>query len=132
VLRYDGPVKVVYRLALTDTRIGGVDVPAGTVVTVSLSGASNDPSHFEHPEQFDIDRPRIRDNMAFSRGVHGCLGAPLARIEARIAIERLLARLADIRISEEQHGPPNARHYRYEPTYTFRSLSNLHIVFTPA
>jgi cytochrome P450 len=70
--------------------------------------------------------------MAFSRGVHGCPGAPLARMEARIAIERLLARLADFSVSEEHHGPANARRYRFEPTYTFRSLSDLHIEFTPA
>jgi cytochrome P450 len=132
VLRYDGPVKTAYRLALTDTSIAGVEVPAGTILTVCLSAASNDPGHFDHPERFDIDRPRLRDHMAFSRGVHGCLGAPLARIEARVAIERLLARLRDIRISEEHHGPPDARRYRYEPTYSFRSLSDLYIEFTPA
>ena len=131
VLRYDGPVKVVYRLALTDTEVGGVAVSAGTILTVGLTGANNDPRHFERPDAFDMDRPRVRDHLGFSRGVHGCLGAPLARMEARIAIERLLARLADIRISEEHHGPPNARRYRYEPTYTFRSLSDLHIEFTP-
>lgn len=131
VLRYDGPVKVAYRLAVIDTRIGDVEVPAGTVVAVCLTAANNDPRHFEHPEEFDMDRSRVRDHMAFSRGVHGCPGAPLARMEARIAIERLLARLADIRISEEHHGPPGARRYRFEPTYSFRSLSDLHITFTP-
>lgn len=132
VLRYDGPVKVVYRLALRDTRVAGIEVPAGTILTVSLTGANNDPEHFEDPETFDIDRPRLRDHMGFSRGAHGCLGAPLARLEARVALERLLARLADVQISEQHHGPSDARHYRYEPTYTFRSLSDLHIEFTPA
>jgi len=132
VLRYDGPVKVIYRLAVKNTTIADVDVPAGTVVTLSLTGASNDPAQFQHPEVFDIDRPRLRDNMAFSRGIHACPGAPLARLEARVAIERLLARMADIRISERHHGPPGARRYRFEPTYSFRSLSDLHIEFTPA
>ena len=132
VLRYDAPVKVIYRLAQKTTTIGGVEVPAGTVVTLSLTGASNDPSHFEHPKQFNIDRSRIRDNLAFSRGVHACPGATLARIESRVAIERLLARTADIRISEANHGPKGARRYRFEPTYSFRSLSDLHIEFEPA
>jgi cytochrome P450 len=132
VLRYDAPVKVIYRLAQKSTTIGDVEVPAGTVVTMSLTGASNDPGHFENPEVFNIDRPRVRDNMAFSRGVHACPGAPLARLEARVAIERLLARTAHIRISEPHHGPAAARRYRYEPTYSFRSLSELHIEFTPA
>jgi cytochrome P450 len=132
VLRFDGPVKVAYRLAQTSTQIAGIEVPAGTVVTVCLTGASNDPKHFENPRKFDIDRPGLRDHMAFSKGAHACLGAPLARLEARVAIERLLARMADIRISEHHHGPADARRYRYEPTYSFRSLSDLHIDFTPA
>jgi hypothetical protein len=53
-------------------------------------------------------------------------------MESRIAIERLLARVRDIRISEEHHGPAGERRYRFEPTYTFRSLAELHIEFTPA
>ena len=131
-LRYDAPVKVVYRLALTDTAVAGVQVPAGSIVTVCLTAASNDSGYFQNPDVVDIDRPRLRDHMGFSKGVHACLGAQLGRMEARIAIERLLARTSDIRISEEHHGPPDARRYRFEPTYTFRSLSDLHIEFSPA
>lgn len=131
-LRYEPPVKTVYRLALVDTQIAGVPVPAGTIVTVCLTGGNNDPRHFPEPAKFDIDRANAREHMSFSRGPHFCVGAPLARLESRVAIERLLARLADIRISEEHHGPPDARRYRYEPTYSFRSLSDLHIEFTPA
>jgi len=130
VLRYDPPVKVVYRLARRSTKIGGVDVPAGTIVTVCLTAANNDSARFERSDEFNIDRPRLRDHMAFSRGPHACVGAPLGRLEARVAIERLLARTGEIRISEKHHGPPNARVYRYEPTYTFRNLSDLHIEFT--
>jgi cytochrome P450 len=129
VLRYDGPVKVAYRLAVADTTVGGVAVAAGTLLTVCYAAASNDPAHFEHPERFDIDRPRVRDHMGFGRGAHGCFGAPLGRMETRIAIERLLARITDIRISEAHHGPADARRYRFEPTYTFRSLAELHIEF---
>lgn len=131
VLRYDAPVKVAYRLALADTTVGGMAVPAGTILTVCYNAASNDPAHFDHPEQFDIDRPHVRDHMGFGRGFHGCLGAPLGRMESRIAVQRLLARVADIRISEDHHGPAGARFYRFEPTYTFRSLAELHIEFTP-
>jgi cytochrome P450 len=132
VLRFDPPVKVTYRLAVVDTEVAGLKVPAGTVITVGLAAGNNDPRRFEHPERFDIDRENVREHMAFSRGAHFCLGAPLARLESRVAIERILARLADFRISEEHHGPPGARRYRYEPTYSFRSLSDLHIEFTPA
>jgi cytochrome P450 len=132
VLRHDGPVKVVYRLACKRTEVAGAAVPAGTVLTVCLTGANNDPRHFDDPDRFDIDRPNKRDHIAFSRGVHACLGAPLARLEARVAVERLLARTSDIRIAETHHGPADARRYTFEPTYTFRSLADLHIEFDPA
>lgn len=130
-LRIDPPVKMVYRLACRSTRIAGVEARAGTVVGVSLTGASNDPSHFEDPDAFDIDRASLRDHMAFSRGGHGCLGAPLARLEARVAIEELLGRTRDIRISQEHHGPPEDRRYAFEPTYSFRNIARLHVVFDP-
>lgn len=131
-LRYDAPVKVSYRLALEDTRVGKVDVPAGTIIAVALMAASNDPVKFDSPETVDIDRPNVRDHMGFGRGVHGCLGAPLGRMESRIAIERLLARTSSWRLSDEHHGPPGNRSFRFEPTYSFRSLADLHIEFEPA
>ena len=132
VLRYDAPVKVAYRIARRSTTVGGVDVPAGTIMTLCLTAASNDPRQFENPARFDIDRSNLRNHLGFSRGAHGCPGAPLGRMEARIAIERILARTTEIRISEEHHGPADSRRYRYEPTYSFRSLSDLYIEFTPA
>lgn len=131
-LRYDAPVKVSYRLAVKDIKVGELDVPAGTIVTVALTAASNDPAHFENPAEFDIDRPHLRDHMGFSRGPHACLGAPLGRMESRIAIEKLLERTSDIRISEAHHGPAGARKFNFEPTYSFRSLADLHIEFDPA
>jgi cytochrome P450 len=131
LLRYDAPVKTCYRLAVEDTSVAGHDVPAGTVLTIGLMAASNDPRHFPEPEKFDIDRANKRDHLGFSKGTHGCLGAPLARMEARVALERLLARTQEIRISEDHHGPAGARRYRYEPTYTFRSLSDLHVEVDP-
>ncbi len=132
VLRFDPPVKVGYRLAVKNTELAGQQVPAGTVATICLTGANHDPRHFDNPEKFDIDRPNARDHMAFSRGLHACPGAPLARMESRIAIERILARTRDIRLAEEHHGPPDARRYRFEPTFSFRSLGDLYIEFTPA
>jgi cytochrome P450 len=132
VLRFDPPVKVGYRLALTNTELAGASVPAGSVLTAGLSAANHDPRHFDNPEEFDIDRPNLRDHMAFSRGIHGCPGAPLARMESRIAIERILARTASFQPAEAHHGPAGNRHYRFQPTYSFRSLADLHIEFAPA
>ena len=132
VLRFDPPVKVAYRLALRDTEIAGVEVPAGSVMTASLVGAGRDPAHFAEPERFDIDRPHARDHLAFTKGLHACPGAPLGRMEARIALERLLARTGEMHLSEAHHGPEGARQYRFQPTYSFRSLADLHTEFTPA
>lgn len=131
VLRFDPPVKVAYRLAMRDTQLAGIEIPAGTVMTACLVGANHDPRQFENPEEFNIDRPGLRDHMAFSRGLHGCPGAPLGRMEARIAIDRLLARTREIRISTKHHGLPEDRHYNFVPTYTFRSLVDLHVEIMP-
>jgi cytochrome P450 len=131
-LRFEAPVKVVFRLAQKRTTIGETEVPAGTVLTVGLLAANHDPAHFEQPEKFNIDRRKLRDHLAFSRGAHGCPGAPLARMEARIALERLLARVRDIRLSDEHHGPRGERRFRFEPTYSFRSLADLYVEFSPA
>jgi cytochrome P450 len=131
-LRYEAPVKVNFRLVAQKTTIAGVEAPAGTIVMNSLWAANRDPAHFENPDAFDIDREGVRENLSFSRGIHACPGAPLARLEAKVAIERFLARMSDIRIHEPKHGPAEARRYDYEPTYMLRSLSNLHIAFDAA
>lgn len=132
VLRYDGPVKAIFRTALVDTRIGDFEIPAGTIVTLCLSAANNDPIQFGDPAAFDIDRSGLRSQINFSMGPHACIGAPLARMESRIAIEHLLARVRDIRLSEAHHGSAGARRFRFEPTYAFRSLEELHVEFMAA
>jgi cytochrome P450 len=131
-LRFDPPVKVLSRLATKTTAIGDVKVPAGTILTVGLGAASRDPNHFENPDALDIDRGNARDHLSFSRGSHACPGAPLARSETRLTLERFFARTSNIRISEKEHGPANARRYEYEPTYLLRGLRALHIEFTKA
>ena len=98
-----------------------------------VNGAANrDPRRFPDPATFDPARPNARHHLAFGRGIHTCPGAPLARAEARVAIERLLDRTGDIRISERAHGPADARRYRYLPTFILRGLTRLHLEFTPA
>jgi cytochrome P450 len=96
-------------------------------------GAFNrDPGHFDNPDEFDMDRPNVREHLAFGRGIHTCPGAPLARVEGRISLERILSRMADIRISEAHHGPANARRYTYDPSFLLRGLTELHIEFSSA
>lgn len=97
-----------------------------------LPGASNrDPRKFDDPAEFRVDRANVREHVAFGRGVHSCPGSPLARAEGRISLNRILDRMADIRICEERHGPPDARRYSYEPTFIMRGLQELHLEFNP-
>jgi cytochrome P450 len=132
MLRLEGPVKTVSRLARTDTTLAGVPIPAGTTVSILPHAANRDPRHFEDPNSLRLDRRNSRENLAFGRGIHACPGAALARVETRIAVERLVDRTRDIRISEAAHGPAGDRRYDYEPTYILRGLRELHIEFTPA
>ncbi|OBJ11876.1 cytochrome [Mycobacterium colombiense] len=130
-LRMESPVKCHFRMARTTTSIGDTDIPAGSTVML-LPGASNrDARKFEQPDEFRIDRPNVREHVAFGRGNHSCPGAPLARAEGRISLNRILDRMADIAITEAEHGPPDARRYTYDPTWQMRGLSELHLEFTP-
>ena len=121
----DSPVKSVFRMARKTTAIGDTAVPAGTTVMVSPGAANRDPSRFDDPHEFQLDRKNVREHIAFSRGIHSCPGAPLARVEGRVSIERILDRLADITIDEDKHGPAGHRNYNYEPTFILRGLTEL-------
>ncbi len=131
-LRIESPVKGDFRLARVPTTVGGVDIPAGTTMMVLNGAAGRDPRHFEDPAAFDIARANARQHLAFGRGIHTCPGAPLARAEGRVAVERLLERTTDIRISERMHGPPDARRYQYVPTFILRGLTQLHLEWDEA
>ncbi len=130
MLRLESPIKSHFRLARVATTLAGVPVPAGTTVMLLPGAANRDPRHFECPAELRVDRPNARQNVAFARGVHSCPGGPLARIEGRVTIERILDRLKDIRLDEARHGPPGDRRFDYVPLYILRGLEALHIEFT--
>ena len=130
-LRVESPVTSVFRLARKTTALGDTDMPAGTTVMLSPAAANRDPRRFDNPHEFRLDRRNVREHIAFSRGIHTCPGAPLARVEGRVSLERILERMADITIDEDQHGPAGARRYSYEPTFILRGLTELHIKFAP-
>ena len=132
VLRVESPVKADFRLTRRTTSIGGVEITAGTPVMLLNGAANRDPRHFECPAEFQGDRSNARTHIAFGRGVHSCPGGPLARAEGRVSIERILDRTRNIRLSEEHHGPPGERTFRYEPTWILRGLSKLHLEFDGA
>lgn len=130
-LRLESPVKCHFRMARTSTSIGGTHIPAGSTVML-LPGASNrDARKFENPDEFRIDRSNVREHVAFGRGNHSCPGAPLARAEGRISLNRILDRMSDITIRQDRHGTPDARRYTYEPTWQMRGLTELHLKFSP-
>lgn len=131
-LRMQSPTKVDFRLARKTTTLGGVHIPAGTVIMLCLGAANRDPRKFENPNEFRIDRKNVREHIAFGRGIHTCAGAPLARVEGQITINRLLDRTSELRINEAKHGPASSRQYRYESTFLLRGLTELHIEFTQA
>ncbi len=131
-LRMEAPVKGDFRLSRCPATVGGVDLPAGSTVMVLNGAANRDPRRFTDPGEFRVERQNAREHLAFGRGVHSCPGGPLARLETRVSIERLLDRTVHIGISEEHHGPPDARKYQYMPTYILRGLTKLHLELTPA
>jgi cytochrome P450 len=132
VLRLEGTVKANFRLAKVPVRVGDIDLAPGTNVMLILAAANRDPRRFERPNEFMLERRNARDHLSFGRGVHACMGAPLARAEARIALERILERLGEFHIDERFHGPQQARRFAFKPTFMFRTMKELHIAFAPA
>jgi cytochrome P450 len=132
VLRTESVVKGDFRLARVSTEVAGVAIPAGSTVMLLHGAANRDPRVFDDPDEFRLDRANARHHMAFGRGIHTCPGAPLVRSEGRVAIERLLARTSDIRISEQAHGPAGARRFDYLPSFVLRGLTGLTLEFDPA
>jgi cytochrome P450 len=131
-LRIDSPVKGDFRLSRCPVTIGETELGAGTTLMVLNGAANRDPRRFEDPDTFDAARRNARQHLAFGRGIHSCPGAPLARAETRVGIERLLDRTSEIRISDSKHGPADNRRYQYIPTYILRGLTELHLEFIPA
>jgi len=119
-LRYDTPVQGLDRTLAEDVRFGDVQVPKGDRVFLMLAAANRDPEVFPEPERFDVGR-RPSQHLGFGFGAHFCLGASLARLEARVAWEELLRRIPDYRVS----GVP-----RRLPSSVFRGLLSLPVTFT--
>jgi cytochrome P450 len=118
-------------MARVATELAGVEIPAGSSLMLVPGACNRDPRMFEAPYEFDINRSNARQHIAFGFGIHTCAGAPLARAEGRVTVNRFLERTSDITISQQEHGPAVARRYEYLPTFFLRGLERLHLQLTP-
>ncbi len=124
-LRLESPVQGLFRQAVVDTEIGGTPVPAGTRLLLSYASANRDETRFSDADRVVLDREMPEDHLAFGRGIHFCLGAALARLEANVAFRLLLQRLDNIRTTEEND-------FTHVPSVILRGLKALHLEFDPA
>lgn len=121
MLRYDSSVQMTGRMAMEDVEVGDVTIPAGEHVLCLLGAANRDPERFDDPDAFRIDREDVRP-MSFGGGIHHCLGAQLARVEADVAFRTIVKRLPDLKLDLD--GEPDWR-----PTFTLRGLLSLPVTW---
>lgn len=117
MLRYDGPVHLTARIFAEDGEVGGTPIPKGETAILLLGAAHRDPEQFPDPDRFDIRRDNANRNIAFGHGIHHCLGAPLARVEAQLAVGELVRRFPEMTAGEPVRSE----------TFTLRGLSSLPI-----
>jgi cytochrome P450 len=123
VLRWDSPTKGHFRLAKVDGDIGGVTIPAHSMVFMCYHAGDRDAERFADPNEFDIGRENSRQNLAFGHGPHLCLGAHVARLEAQGAFRALVTRMANLRISDGAVMPDPI------PSFLLSELGEMHVAF---
>jgi cytochrome P450 len=124
VLRLATPTTNMWRKATRDAVLGGVAIPAGSMLLLRFASANRDESRFPDPDRFDVRRANASEHLAFGHGIHFCIGANLARKEMQIAFRALLDRLEGFRFSPGRPAP------RHKPSVLLRGLAELHLDFT--
>ena len=122
-LRMEPAVHGIFRTTLKDVEVGGVVIPEGSRVLLVYGSANHDERCFGDAERFDIHRSDVGEHLGFGKGTHFCVGAPLARLEQRVAFETLLARLPNLRLADPEPEPlvhfwlrgPRSMHLRWDP-----------------
>ena len=120
VLRYDSSVIHWRRRTTRPVELSGVELPEGADVLVSIGAANRDPEVFTDPDRFDIRRREASEHLSFGNGPHYCLGAPLARLEARVVLEELTAALPSLRLARDQT-------YTFHPIIGFRGPTSVQV-----
>jgi cytochrome P450 len=120
LLRFDGPIQMTERITLDDTEIGDTRIPKGRIVILCLAAANRDSAVFKDPDSLDISRDP-NPHLAFSAGAHFCLGAPLARLEARLALRAIAERLPNLKLKTTA--------MRWRPSFTIRGLKELRLTW---
>jgi cytochrome P450 len=128
MLRLEGSTKATFRLARRTVTVGGVEIPAGSKLVILLGAANRDPGRWQDPAALRFGREKLIEHLAFGRGPHTCIGAPLARFEVQIMLREMLARTQSISIDSAKHGPAGSRRFDYEPSYIIRGLNELHLL----
>jgi cytochrome P450 len=123
VLRLEAPVQWNPRRVVADTELRGTHLPKGALVIMAYAAGNRDPRKFDCPGAFVADRGNVKEHLAFGYGPHYCLGAPLARLEGTVAIERLLFRLGRLRLA------PDRNDFRHVQSTTMRGLRRLFLRF---
>lgn len=100
ILRYDSPVQRTGRVAQRDTEVAGCQVPAGSLTILLLGGANRDPAVFADPHRFDVQRANAAQHLAFSSGIHYCVGATLARLEGEVGLRALFRRFPELTLAD--------------------------------
>jgi cytochrome P450 len=131
VLRIEGSTKQTARLARIDTKIGNLAIPAGTKILLALAAANRDPKRWDNPNELVLGRKKILEHVGFGRGKHVCAGAPLARVEVRVIMEKLLKYTSRIDLDRDRH-PNGVSDLSYEPSFIIRGLAEMHLKLTPS
>jgi cytochrome P450 len=122
VLRFRSPAQAMFRATKQAVELHGVTIPPGKMVLPMIGAANRDPSVFAEPDRFDIGRDP-NPHVAFGHGIHFCLGAPLSRLEARVALEELLPRVRAIEYAQDASWPPRAPFHVHGPASLHVRLS---------
>jgi len=125
VLRLESPSQGFFRVVVQDTELNGVSIPKGAMIHLRFAAANRDPARFTNPRELDLRRGNPRAHLAFSQGVHHCLGAPYARLELQTAFRSILRAMDDIALDPEAAPPAHI------PGLTLRTLKQLHITYRP-